>query len=501
MEKIIFIILCAFIMLSCSSDYDKKKNETDKKAFNEAFVEISAKNPAYFQLSTGETYIPIGLNICWSDTGMDDFERFFRRLSENGGNFARVWIGHKMFNYETVYGQVDQNRIEQVDRIFKMADRYGIKVKLCIDQFRTIEPQVIRDIDKEYFEKNAGRLTNTLDNYRELMVNSVYHVDNGGPFTSMRDYMSDERGKKVFLDKVRFYKNRYGDDPRVFAWEIWNEMNAISISNTNRILVPWNREVLSEMKNIFPKNLVTQSLGSMDGTWCFPIYDSIMNMAENDLIQVHRYLDEGAELEICHAPMDIVAADAIYTMQTYNQNKPILLAETGGVKRSHTGPHIAYAADKDGVMFHDVLFAPFFVGAAGPGHIWHWDAYVDMNDVWFQIQRFANAIQGVDPVAEGFEPCRADQTGLKVYVLKGKKISLVWVRDAENTWQNELIDGHAPKLLSNISINLSDALSGKKMKSAAIYDPWSDEWSDKSISGREFVLSDFTRSLVIKIKH
>ena len=501
MKKIIFVILCTAIMLSCSSDSGNNRKETDKKTFNEAFVEVSTKNPAYFQLSTGETYIPIGLNICWSDAGMDDFDRYFRRLSENGGNFTRVWIGHKMLNYETVYGQVDQSKIGNVDRILKLADRYGIKVKLCIDQFRTIEPQVIRDIDKEYFEKNVGRLTNTLDNYRELMVNAVYHADNGGPFTSMRDYMSEDRGKKVFLDKVRFYKERYGDDPHVFAWEIWNEMNAISISNTNRILVPWNRDVLREMQDIFPKNLVTQSLGSMDGKWCFPIYDSIMKMPENDLIQVHRYLDEGAELEICHAPMDIVAADAIYTMQAYNQNKPILLAETGGVKRSHTGPHLAYASDKDGVMFHDVLFAPFFAGAAGPGHIWHWDAYVDMNDVWFQIRRFANAIKGVDPVAEDFEAHRADQNGLRVYVLKGKKTSMVWLRDAENTWQNELIDGHAPRLLSNVSINMSEALDRKKMTKAEIYDPWNDEWSEKSISGRDIVLPDFSRSLVLKIKH
>jgi len=199
--------------------------------------------------------------------------------------------------------------------------------------------------------------------------------------------------------------------------------------------------------------------------------------------------------------MDILAADAIYTMQAYNQNKPVLLAETGGVKQGHTGPHVAYAADKDGVMFHDVLFAPFFVGAAGPGHIWHWDAYVDMYDVWFQIQRFANAIKGVDPVIERFEPCRADQNGFRIYVLKGNNTSMAWIRDSENTWKNELIDGNAPKLLTNTSIDLSTIMTGKKTTKVEIYDPWKDEWSGQSTSGYEFSLPDFSRSLVLKIRH
>ena len=486
MKNIHLSFLCLVLLLLnfCSSDKKKKvpdgEQEISKEAFNEAFVEVSKENSAYFQLSTGDTYIPIGLNICWAGGGMTELEQYFRRLSENGGNFARVWIGQPMFDYETVYGQVNQDQLAKLDQLLEIADKYGIKVKLCIDNFRKIEP-----------ENPTGDFT----------IKSVYHIDNGGSFTSMDDYMSDERGKNVFLKKVRLYKERYGDNPHVFAWEIWNEMNAIFIEDLTEKLIPWNRSVLKEMQNIFPKNLVTQSLGSMDGEWCFSHYDGVMKIADNDFLQVHRYLDEGAHLEICRAPVDILAADAIAVLQSYGQNKPVLLAESGGVKPNHTGPHTAYTNDKFGMIFHDVLFAPFFAGAAGPGHIWHWDAYINQNDVWFQIQRFVNAINGVDPVVEGFEPVRTDQNGLKVYVLKGKKTSMLWIRDSENTWQSELIEGNAPKLLSNVSVNLSDVMTNKKITKVEIYDPWNDKWSEKSISGQEVVLPDFSRSLVLKIRH
>ena len=42
-----------------------------------------------------------------------------------------------------------------------------------------------------------------------------------------------------------------------------------------------------------------------------------------------------------------------------------------------------------GIILHDVLFAPFFAGAAGPGHCWHWNVYVDRNNLWHHFARFA----------------------------------------------------------------------------------------------------------------
>lgn len=46
----------------------------------------------------------------------------------------------------------------------------------------------------------------------------------------------------------------------------------------------------------------------------------------------HRYIDEGAELAVCGAPVDSMASDAIAVLRGYGLRKPMLLAESGAVK-------------------------------------------------------------------------------------------------------------------------------------------------------------------------
>ena len=83
---------------------------------------------------------------------------------------------------------------------------------------------------------------------------------------------------------------------------------------------------------------------------------------------------------------------------------PILVSEIGAVEANHSGPSVLYEKDKEGTLLHDILFAPFFAGAAGGGQIWHWDSYVAPNNLWFQFSRFAETVKGLDPPAEGFQP-------------------------------------------------------------------------------------------------
>ena len=457
-----------------------------KKSYDESFVQVSRDNSSYFCLSNGDSYVPIGLNICWA-RNMEILERYFKALSENGGNFARIWVGwHSLFEYESVYGQVDEEKIANVDKILEVAGQYGIKVKLCLENFRGIQ---------------AKPGTN---------IKAPYHLDNGGPFTDMNDYMTDDKGKNVFLERVRFFRDRYGDDPRVFAWEIWNEMSAIWIDREkiDADLVPWTVAVLSEMRKIFPHNLVVQNLGSLDRESSIPFYKRIMEIPVQDFTQVHRYIDEGMpeiKFPVVRGPVDVMAADAIVLMQSFGLNKPILLAEVGAVQPNHTGPHRHLRKDIDGIFLHDGIFAPYFTGPAGSGQNWWWDNYVDRNNLWYHFRRFSNAIGGVDPIKEGFEPLRADQPGFRVYVLKGRNTSLIWARDSENSWMAEfgVVEGdptNPPRLCSGVTLNLGEALKDKKISKVEVYDPWTDQWTDVAAS-IPVALPDFKRSIVVKIKH
>lgn len=166
----------------------------------------------------------------------------------------------------------------------------------------------------------------------------------------------------------------------------------------------------------------------------------------------------------------------------------------------HTGPFKLYAADEHGILLHDVLFAPFFAGAAGPGQIWHWDVYVDRNRLWPHFGRFARMVRGIDPAAERFEPIEVAHPQLRVRGLRGRTILLLWARDPENTWRAELEQGLAPRACEGLAIDLAGIPGAAPLPATVdVYNPWTDAWTQGNTRGTNVPLPAFSRSIVVRI--
>jgi hypothetical protein len=198
--------------------------------------------------------------------------------------------------------------------------------------------------------------------------------------------------------------------------------------------------------------------------------------------------------------MDSLCEDAVKYLLSLGKRKPALLAEGGAVNANHSGPSSLYPLDKDGIILHDVLFAPFFSGAAGPGHSWHWDHYIGKFNHWNIFGQFSKAVEGVDPAAEGFTPEKLCRDGLRYYCLRGRRTTLVWVRDASNTWEAEFSQGLAPGVVSGRQIPVSQIVPGIKKARTEIFDPWTGVWS-KAGKKETVVLPDFKRSIVIRLHY
>ena len=447
--------------------------------FDESFVQVSKVNPSYFELTNGQPYIAIGANICWGD--MFYMKRWMKKISANGGNFARVWLSDSRFEIDNpVYKGTEwpnAKALENIDSLLVWAERFHLKLMFCVEDCRRI-----------YAEKE-GNGSN---------VKPVYHVDNGGPFNNMAEYVNTTAGKQVYIDRINVYKEHFGNHPAIFGWELWNEMDAIEPpypSYTN-----WTKYMLPVVKKVFPCNLVMQSLGSYDKNGCRQAYSEVIQMADNEVGQIHRYIDEDAStLPICKGPMDLLAADAISVLRSYNQKKPLLLSETGAVQPKHAGPHEIYDADVEGMLMHDMLFTPFLCGAAGTGFPWHWDGtYIEKNNLWYHLQRFANAVKDTNPLQEQFIPEQFTVDNLRLYVLTGKGQVLVWCRDANNTWITELRNKISPSLLQGKKIDLISILKDKQLQNCEVYDPWTDKWIIPVVTEDEVYLPDFKRSLVLR---
>lgn len=450
------------------------------------YVEVSPDNPAYFQLSDGTPYIPIGINminpnypVYSTDSALNEIETWMKNLSENGGNYVRVWLSQSFWDMEDEKaGVYDPEKVQRIDRFVAMARKYGLRIKMTMEHFRGITEE---EVSRDWVRK------------------PIYHTSHGGPLNDIGEYLSTEAGRKLFLDKLDFYQAHFGSDTVFFGWELWNEMNAMRGPEDSTFFA-WNKMMLQKTKARFPENLVMQSFGSFDRESVRNSYRRMVTMPENDVAQIHRYLDPGADMPVCQAPMDIIASSAIDELLSYNLDKPALLAETGAVEPNHSGPSHLYKKDTAGILLHDVLFAPFFSGAAGAGMIWHWNQYVHPNNLWYHYGRFAEAIKGINPLKEKFTPVKIETDSFRIYVLGGITTTLVWIRDKNDTWQRELDDNLTPGLIRNSTLSLDNLNIEHPINNIRIYDPWKNIWSEKEAKDDIILLPDFKRSLVVRIE-
>ncbi len=439
-----------------------------------AFVRVSPRDPRYFEFSDGKPYIPIGLNLIAppGNEGLPGMEAWMKELQANGGNYIRVWLSNPFFDVEHAHcGEYDEAKAQRIEAMLSIAENHGIRVKMCLEHFRHL---------------GGGR--------QSWAAKPLHLVANGGTATNINDFFDGTASREQFKKKLAWFAGRFGSNPTVFGWELWNEINAVQGGD----YLGWTEVMLPELHRLFPRNLAMQSLGSFDGDYCRAAYRQLATMPGNDVAQVHRYLDLGAKLEVCHGPMDLLAADAVRELLSLQPKRPVILAESGAVEPSHSGPFKLYNQDTNGVLLHDVLFAPFFAGAAGPGHIWHWDAYVAKQNLWWHFGRFAEVVKDLDPPAEHFQPQLLPHSRFPVYVLKGERTVLLWCRDIQSSWRQELAEGKAPASVEGAVLDLS-TLRLQRVASVRFYDPWANRWTASTLEKGPLRLPDFKRSLVIRI--
>jgi len=445
-------------------------------------IRISSRDPRYFEYENGRPFIPIGLNLCFPRFVESESEilgkmrSWLDALSQNGGNFFRMFLGHPAFDVEhTEAGVYDETKARRVDAVLDMARERGLYVNLCLEHFRSLE-------EKPLFFPGAvsfGKL--------------LHHVKNGGTANAMSDFWTGEASRSQFKRKIHWLTARWGKRPELAVWELWNEVDAAEGEGW----AAWTEEMLAHLKRCLPDRVVTQSLGGWEYVSCEAAYRAFMPMPGNDLAVVHRYLNEGGSLPIVHGPVDVLSADAIRQTRMLAPDKPILLGEGGAVEPHHSAPFRHYGEDKEGSILHDVIFAPFFAGAAGTGLSWHWDFYVDKNDLWRHFRAFADVVKDIDPVEEGFEPKVSETEAARVYILVGKKTILVFVRDRRNDWAHELDEKEAPKRFEVFS--LSAQPGWENTHSWAIYDPWEARWQHPIIeNGQDVRWKNFHRSAILK---
>ena len=246
------------------------------------FIDISPVDSRYFADAEGKTYLPIGCNLSFfrgsedvpEETVLETYRTWMTNFAQNGGNFIRIWLGVPFFNVmpERV-GEYDERAVSHIRYIVGLAEKLGLRIKFTLEHFRSIRKQ------------------NETESFPGVVrFNNPVYI---GMASDMHEYMNSPECRKAYLDKARFLaKCGFGDSPAVIAWELWNEINAVAPLED---YAPWSDYMIAELKQIFPKQMIVQNLGSFSGRDSYRNYDQLATVKDNGWMQVHRYTSTPAQ--------------------------------------------------------------------------------------------------------------------------------------------------------------------------------------------------------------
>lgn len=371
------------------------------------FVRASDGDPRYLAFDNGDFYFPIGLNMGWAGQDvLGDYTRWLDHLSQNGGNYIRVWMASWSFALEwndTGLGNYSQ-RMRQawlLDQVFRLAEERGVYVMLCL--------------------LNHGAFSTTTNPEWD---NNPYNAALGGPLESPEQFVSDPEAKSLFKRRVRYIAARWAYSPNLAVWEWWNEAHWTPIRESD--LMAWISEMTAELRKHDPYgHLVSTSygMGTDNATW---------SLAEIDLAQQHEYSTHDAMRTL---PV------TLRLIERYSKDKPVLLAEYGSSAEGESAPF-----NRGAIHLHNGLWAAPFAGYAGTGMYWWWDNFIEPLNLWYHYRGVAaffkdEDLRGMKP-AEALvrnggtgEPPAGDTATALAMALRSAERALVWVRASDYTFE------------------------------------------------------------------
>jgi len=413
------------------------------------YIRVSKNDSRYFEFDNGDFFHPIGHNIRspsdsvmnsafpwvkrWTE-GTSAYARHFSTMREHGENISEVWMASWSLGLEWSpvwrgyhgIGQYNLMNAWEMDRVIDEADRNGLYLNVVIH--------------------NHGKFSTMVDN--EWIYNP-FNKKLGGYLEKPDEYFTDPRAQKSFRQLMRYIIARWGYSTRVFAWELWSELN---ISGSTREFyrtpecVNWHRMATATVGEFDPNHhLIT--------THYCPDY-SAQNMDITALpgithASVDAYHNEPRTLKI----LDLLAATAQFNNPS---GKPVMITEFGGASSAQGLVHLENS-------LHAGLWASTSIPIAGTPLFWWWGLVEEENyyPEYLAISRF---MKGEDRRDRTLLPCnpvlsKPDIPNVRVqaFSLNNGTRAQGWIYDA---LAFDTADSDAHPAISNLITRLENMSNG-----------------------------------------
>lgn len=455
----------------------------------DGYIGISKNDPKYFAFEGEDRcFVPIGINM--PEPKMEeapkgkghyiiggkeyrtlvtrDYRRILNRMNENGVNLVKIRIGGTIFDARTEsLGVYNYGAFALLDSVLHECRIKKIKVILSFDNPKSFS------FGKDY--------------------SVIKRDEDGSILRSPADYIKSEYFRENWMIDLRGYFYRYGDDPMIFAFELFDEMDRIEGIDMKDIEV-FTKHATEEITKAFPTARIINSLSKCDTE---EKKKNQKKMGEFGLFfdQIHRTFDLLAELPECTDNIREMAFTAIQDFRT--KKRPILMTSTGASSYGEDAPFLYYKNDPTGVIFKDAVFAPFFSGAAGTGIIGHTFEYIDSNNLWSQFKSFSEMINTMKVDKQHFRCEKVERRWFTAMYMHGRTTTLIYIRAKRDNWEYILMrDYHYPPIPGQRIQNLG-------RKRATIF-PFADEPNLPQkiplMHDKEFYLPAFSKGMFLRLR-
>lgn len=349
------------------------------QAVNGGFVRSAQTN--YLHFDDGRQYIPVGENIAWqSSNPYVDFKNWLTKLSDNDGNFFRLWqcswgLGLEWRNGSAGYAglrKYKQNNAFYTDWLFDFCAERGIYVMYCLQHHGQVS-------------------TNVNPNWSD----SPYNAANGGPCANTWDFFSNTAAKNHTKNRYRYVLARWGYSRNVMSWELFNEVGwTDQFEQRKDDIAAWHEEMAAYLKANDPnRHLVTTSYVNEYND------PNVWNLPDIDFTQTHYYVETPF--------LERALANGVRSYLN-DYGKATLNGEFG---LSGSGSGLA-TLDPNGIHIHNSMWGSLFAGGLGTGMSWWWDNYIDPKNLYYHFAPISAVARVVPLQSANMAPTPASVSGV-----------------------------------------------------------------------------------------
>jgi hypothetical protein len=395
------------------------------------FVRL-AQDKQHFELSNGQFFYPVGHNLRSPTDGRNTanyefkqewhrgtflYDDYFKKMGENGLNWARVWQCSWWLGLEWTkqwpgfhgLGWYNLENAWRLDYLLDIAKKNDVYLQLDT----TNHGQFSLEIDTEWAH-NPFNAANPVDK---------------GPLGRPMEFFDSPNPRKQFGERIRYTMARWSCSANVFAWilmteceftdDYWTTAAPSEEAGRHPGLVKWHEFAADQFKRWDTNHIVATHFSHP-----FRGADVFASPAV-EFVESNTYWQDWKYAKLGGPTMNTMwVNDFAYKQYLGVHGKPVLIGEYGGDVYKNTPARLD-------IELHIGSWSMLMVPYAGNTGYWWWP-WLHYKDRYSHLKAVVQFMKGEDRRGKGMKPANIQVTGgLEAYGLQNKAMADVWVYDPQ----------------------------------------------------------------------